>query len=94
MLDAPDVDLIRDIAMEAATAEAKAVLKTMVILQARLAHDLIARNVLTHEEYVRSLEKLVEDPASAHGKDPLIFDAVARAAITLFQQPLPEQQGG
>ncbi len=49
MLDAPDVDLIRDIATETASAEAKAVLKTMVILHARLAHDLIARNVLTHE---------------------------------------------
>ena len=95
MLEASDVDLIRDIATETASAEAKAVLKTMVILQARLAHDLIARNVLTHEQYIKSLEKLVEDPGSAHDKDPLIFDAVARAAIALFQQPLPpsEQQG-
>ena len=96
MLDAPDVDLIRDIAIETARAETRAVLKTMVIFQAQLAHDLIARNVLTHEEYIRNLEKLVEDPASAHDKDPLIFDAVARAAVTLFQQPLPpsEQQSG
>ena len=94
MLEASDVDLIRDIATETASEKAKAVLKTMVILQARLAHDLIARNVLTHEQYVKSLEKLVEDPGSAHDKDPLIFDAVARAAITLFQQPFPpsEQQ--
>jgi len=96
MLDAPDVDLIRDIAMETARTEAKAVLKTMVILHARLAHDLIAKNVLTHTEYIKSLEKVVEDPVSVHDKDPLIFDAVARAAITLFQQPLPpsEQQSG
>ena len=90
MLDAPDVDLIRDIAMETARTEAKAVLKTMVILHARLAHDLIAKNVLTHTEYIKSLEKVVDDPVSAHDKDPLI----ARAAVTLFQQPLPpsEQQ--
>ena len=64
----------------------------MVILQARLAHDLIARNVLTHEQYIKSLERLVADPASAHDKDPLLFDAVARAAITLFQQPLPPSE--
>ena len=96
MLDAPDVDLIRDIAIETARTEAKAVLKTMVILHARLAHDLIARSVLTHEQYIKSLEKVVEDPASAHDKDPLLFDAVARAAITLFQQLLSpsEQQSG
>jgi hypothetical protein len=96
MLDAADVDLIRDIAIETARTEAKAVLKTMVILHARLAHDLIAKNVLTHTEYTKSLEKVVDDPVSAHDKDPLIFDAVARAAVTLFQQPLPpsEQQSG
>ena len=58
MLDAPDVDLIRDIAMETARTEAKAVLKTMVIFHARLAHDLIAKNVLTHTEYIKSLEKV------------------------------------
>ena len=61
-----------------------------------IAHDLIAKNVFTHTEYIKSLEKVVDDPVSAHDKDPLIFDAVARAAITLFQQPLPpaEQQSG
>jgi len=58
MLEAPDVDLIRDIATETASAEAKAVLKTMVILQARLAHDLIARNVLTHEQYIKGRARI------------------------------------
>ena len=34
--------------METARTEAKTVLKRMVILHARLVHDLIAKNVLTH----------------------------------------------
>ncbi len=96
MIEAPDVDFIKDIATDIARAETKAALKTIVFLHARLANDLIAKNVLTREEYIDSLDKIAEDSASTHENDPELFDAIARAAITVFQQPLPtsEQQGG
>jgi hypothetical protein len=87
-LSGEDVDFVKDLATEVARAEAKAVLKAMVVLQARLAIDLIANNQLTQDQYIASLDSVMRDPSSAHASDPVIFDAVARAALTLFQQPL------
>jgi hypothetical protein len=90
-LHAPDVDVIKDLAAEAATAKARDVLSVMATLHVHLVNQLIAKSVFSREEYESSMAMLLERSMICSEANPQLSDAISKAA-TLVEQTFTAMQ--
>ena len=71
------------IAADAASEKANAVLRAMAIFHANLARQLIAKGALSREEYAASITKLQKDVVASRTNAPELFHAVTTVTMML-----------
>jgi hypothetical protein len=80
-----DIAAIQLIANNAAEAKANAVLRSTVLLNVQLMRDLIAKGVLSREEYVAGIERLQQEGAKARKDAPELSQALLMMTMMIGQ---------
>lgn len=79
------LEQVTQIAKDAATAKANAALRAMAVFHAHLARQLIAKGVVTKEDYAAAITKMQKDVVASRESAPEFFHAVTTVTMMLEQ---------